>query len=41
MEQQVKMVLNEISEDPLLLNVLLTGKRVQLAEDLSKHYLLV
>ncbi|VDK32377.1 unnamed protein product [Taenia asiatica] len=36
MEQQVKVVLNEISEDPLLLNVLLTGKRVQLAEDLKR-----
>lgn len=36
MEQQVKMVLNEISEDPLLLSVLLTGKRVQLAEDLKR-----
>ena len=39
MEQQVKVVLNEISEDPIRLGVLLTGKRVQLAEDLSKFYL--
>lgn len=36
MEQQVKVVLNEISEDPIRLGILLTGKRVQLAEDLSK-----
>ncbi|VDD82390.1 unnamed protein product [Mesocestoides corti] len=39
MEQQVKAVLNEISEDPIRLNTLITGKRVQLAEDLSEHFL--
>lgn len=36
MEQQVKVVLTEISEDPIRLGILITGKRVQLAEDLSK-----
>nr|CDS31608.1 optic atrophy 1 protein opa1 [Hymenolepis microstoma] len=36
MEQQVKVVLNEISEDPIRLGILLTGKRVQLAEDLKR-----
>uniref|UniRef100_A0A5K3F625 Dynamin-like GTPase OPA1, mitochondrial n=3 Tax=Mesocestoides corti TaxID=53468 RepID=A0A5K3F625_MESCO len=36
MEQQVKAVLNEISEDPIRLNTLITGKRVQLAEDLKR-----
>lgn len=36
MEQLVKDILNEISEDPLRLNGLLTGKRVQLAEDLKR-----
>ncbi|BHF71688.1 Dynamin-like 120 kDa protein, mitochondrial [Sparganum proliferum] len=36
MEQLVKTVLNEISENPLTLNQLITGKRVQLAEDLKR-----
>ncbi|KAM7535779.1 hypothetical protein Aperf_G00000094459 [Anoplocephala perfoliata] len=36
MEQQVKSVLNEISEDPIRLGALVTGKRVELAEDLKR-----
>ncbi|KAH8852082.1 Dynamin-like protein [Schistosoma japonicum] len=36
LEHYVKQVLNEISNDPIRLKKLITGRRVQLAEDLSR-----